>query len=350
VRGVRLAANIRNPQALDVTFDVEPRPVFRYSLAGGVNALEGLSLTGMIGTVNAFGRGERLYASAQYGEKVGAFDVAASRPYAFGTPWTLSGEARRDRLDYDAVPDALPAYSRDEWSLRAQADRPLSARSTLWVAASFADVSLETTEASEPPAGFGRRQQGALSGSLRFDGWDHPWKPRRGLRASAWSLGSAGTYDYLKVRARTSAFAPLGARAALGASVETGWLRGFGSATLPFDERYLLGGENDLRGFDARSVGPTDASGTLVGGTRYAVASAELHVDVTRWLRTLAFVDGGQAWEPGDRGRWLVSSGFEARFAVPIVRLPIRLIYAWNPEREAFHPRSKFRVAIGVLP
>jgi hypothetical protein len=40
----------------------------------------------------------------------------------------------------------------------------------------------------------------------------------------------------------------------------------------------------------------------------------------------------------------------EARFALPYFRLPVRLIYAYNPAREDFHPRSKFRVAIGPLP
>jgi hypothetical protein len=38
------------------------------------------------------------------------------------------------------------------------------------------------------------------------------------------------------------------------------------------------------------------------------------------------------------------------RFALPVFRLPVRLIYAHNPAREPFHPRNKFRVAIGLLP
>jgi outer membrane protein insertion porin family len=350
VRGVRLTPSERNPLALDITIEVEPRPVVRYSLAGGVNGLEGPSLTGTLGTVNLLGGGERLFASAQIGDDVLAFDVSASRPYAFGTPWSLGVQAQRDRLDLDEVPGALPAYTRDEWALRVQAQRALGRRSALWLGYSLSRVTLESgDEDATPPPGFGRRREGELSATFRFDGWDHPWKPRRGYRTTTWTGWSAGTVDFLRARTRSFALLPLGRRAAVGAGFETGLLRTVGSdALLPFDERFLLGGEMDLRGFDARSVGPTDAAGTLAGGTDYAVVQGEVHLDVTRWLRALAFVDVGQAWA-GRRGKWAVSTGVEARFELPVFRLPARLIGAWNPQREAFHPEWKFRIAVGPL-
>jgi outer membrane protein assembly factor BamA len=163
-----------------------------------------------------------------------------------------------------------------------------------------------------------------------------------------------GTADYVRVRARSFGLTPLGRRAALGAGIEGGWLGTIGSdQVLPFDETFLLGGETDLRGFDVRSVGPSDAAGALTGGTRYAVAQAEAHLDVTSWLRAVAFVDAGHAWReggwPGLSGL-RVSTGAEVRFALPIFRLPVRLIYAYNPARDDFHPRQKFRVAIAPLP
>jgi outer membrane protein assembly factor BamA len=108
----------------------------------------------------------------------------------------------------------------------------------------------------------------------------------------------------------------------------------------------------DLRGFDVRTVGPRDASDALIGGTRYAVFQAEAHVDITSWLRAIAFVDAGHAWREGGwpgLSNLLVSTGAEVRFAVPYFRLPLRLIYAYNARRDDFHPQHKFRVAIGPL-
>jgi outer membrane translocation and assembly module TamA len=215
-------------------------------------------------------------------------------------------------------------------------------------------VTLEARDTQTPPPGFGRRRESELASTYRFDGWDHPWKPLRGLRATGWAQWAAGTVDYLKARARSFALAPLSGRAAVGAGGEAGWLRPLGSGeVLPFDERFLLGGETDLRGFDVRSVGPRDASGALIGGTRYVALQGEAHLDVTPWLRAVAFVDAGHAWEAGGRPGLrdlLVSTGVEARFALPVFRLPVRLIYAYNPARDDFHRRSKFRVAIGPLP
>jgi outer membrane protein assembly factor BamA len=352
---VRLTPNTRNPQALDVWFEVEPRPSVRYGLAGGLNALEGPSLTGVLGGVNLFGRGERVFASVQLGENVTALDLAASRPYAFGTPWTLGFQAQKDALELEAVEGGgLPPYRRDEWALRVQAQRAIGRRSALWAGYSLSTVRLEAHDVAEQPPGFGRRRESELSSTLRFDGWNHPWKPVRGLRATASTAWAAGTVDYAKARARVFALAPLGGRAALGLGVDAGALASLGSGqVLPFDERFLLGGEGDLRGFDARSVGPRDASGTLSGGTRYVVVRGEAHVDATRWLRAVAFVDTGQAWTPGHApglGDLPVSVGVEARFAMPVFKLPVRLIYARNPSRHALDPRSGYRIAIGPLP
>jgi outer membrane protein assembly factor BamA len=249
----------------------------------------------------------------------------------------------------------VPAYTRDEWALRVQAQRPVGRRSELWAGYAFSNVTLETVDAAAtPPEGFGERKESVVSSTWRFDGWDHPWKPLRGLRLTGQGAWSAGTVDYVEGRARTFGLLPLGRRAALGAGFEAGWLGGIGSGqVLPFDETFLLGGENDLRGFDVRTVGPRDAAGALTGGTRYFLAQAEAHVDVTSWLRAVAFVDAGHAWNEGGwpgPSNLLVSTGAELRFAVPVFRLPVRLIYAYNPSRDAFHPRDKFRIAIGLLP
>jgi outer membrane protein assembly factor BamA len=238
--------------------------------------------------------------------------------------------------------------------VRAQAQRALGGRATVWAGYALSTVRLEAHEVEMQPAGYGRRRQSELSSTVRFDGWDHAWKPLRGLRATGSAQWAVGTVDWAKARARSFALAPLAHRLALGLGAQAGWLAAIGSGqVLPFDERFLLGGETDLRGFDVRSVGPRDGSGTLIGGTRYLVLQGEAHVDVTRWLRAVAFLDAGQAWNaglsPGVRDL-RVSTGAEVRVAMPVFRLPVRLIYAKNLARDEQHPRSGFHIAIGPLP
>ena len=42
------------------------------------------------------------------------------------------------------------------------------------------------------------------------------------------------------------------------------------------------------------------------------------------------------------------STGVELRFIMPVLNVPFRLIYAWNPNRDAFQPKSTFKFAVGT--
>jgi outer membrane protein assembly factor BamA len=292
----------------------------------------------------------------QAGPDLSAGSLAFGQPGVLGSPWWAGLEVRGERLERPAVEGAsLPAYEREEWRASAAAWRPLGERSRIAAALAVSRVTL-TSASPDPPAGFGERRDGRLAVTWSRDGWDHPWRPRQGLRTgtvlrlSGGPLG--GSTDALEARARAFALAPLGRRAALGLGVQGGALRALGGSTLPFDERYLLGGQDDLRGFDARSVGPLTAAGALEAGQRYGVVQAEAHLDLAA-LRAVAFFDAGQAWAGGEplRLRGLRSSaGLEVRFELPVLRMPIRAIAALNPARDPFHPRHSFRLAVGPLP
>ncbi len=58
--------------------------------------------------------------------------------------------------------------------------------------------------------------------------------------------------------------------------INAGWVTPFGSTqTAPFSSRYFLGGENQIRGFDIRTVGPTDSENRALGGNRFVLFNAE---------------------------------------------------------------------------
>jgi outer membrane protein assembly factor BamA len=42
------------------------------------------------------------------------------------------------------------------------------------------------------------------------------------------------------------------------------------------------------------------------------------------------------------------STGAEMRFFVPVLNVPFRLIWAYNPHRDAFQPATAFRFGIGT--
>ncbi|EEF60407.1 outer membrane protein assembly factor BamA [Pedosphaera parvula] len=75
----------------------------------------------------------------------------------------------------------------------------------------------------------------------------------------------------------------------------------YGSKDLPFFERYYLGGQYSLRGYDYRGVGPREATQNgqqfePIGGDTYWMASAEYSIPIISRLRFAVFYDIGSVY------------------------------------------------------
>jgi outer membrane protein insertion porin family len=107
-----------------------------------------------------------------------------------------------------------------------------------------------------------------------------------------------------------------------------------------------------IRGYDLRSVAPIDPeTKAATGGNKYVLFNAEYYFDVFGPLRFLLFFDAGEAYLNGqgvDLMTLSTSTGAEARFIMPVINLPFRLIYAWNPNRAYFQPATAFKFAVGT--
>jgi outer membrane protein insertion porin family len=169
--------------------------------------------------------------------------------------------------------------------------------------------------------------------------------------------------------------------------------------TLPIFERLFLGGEYSIRGFDIRSVGPTvPGSQVVLGGNKSLLFNAEYLISLASQVRLVLFYDAGQVRDVGQSFAWKedltrlvfppappivdplasssltdpnapgvttevigktsafkTSTGIELRFFMPVLNVPFRLIYAWNPQREGvldnnLRPQKEtvFRFAVGT--
>jgi outer membrane protein insertion porin family len=150
-----------------------------------------------------------------------------------------------------------------------------------------------------------------------------------------------------------------------------------GTKTLPIFERLFLGGEYSIRGLDIRSVGPTVPNSQVVlGGNKSLLFNAEYQIAIAGPVRLIFFYDAGQVRDLGQKFTWKedltelvlperplladglvaqlisdpnapgvttrvigktsafkTSTGAEIRFFMPVLNVPFRLIYAWNPQR-----------------
>jgi outer membrane protein insertion porin family len=139
---------------------------------------------------------------------------------------------------------------------------------------------------------------------------------------------------------------------ALGLRADFGYIRPFSTTgEIPYYLRYFLGGETQLRGYDVRTVSPQNASGAAIGGNKYMLFNAEYYFDLFGPLRFLLFFDAGEAFPEGQGLYWKTmrnSTGAELRFLMPVLNVPFRLIYAWNPNRDSFQPKTAFKFAVGT--
>ena len=75
--------------------------------------------------------------------------------------------------------------------------------------------------------------------------------------------------------------------------------------------------------------------------------NAEYYFDIGGPLRFLLFFDAGQAFLEGEKidlGKLRTSTGAELRFIMPVLNVPFRLIYAFNPNRDPFQPKTDVQV------
>ena len=73
-----------------------------------------------------------------------------------------------------------------------------------------------------------------------------------------------------------------------------GVIQNFGdSTTVPYYEKFYLGGPTDLRGYAFRDISPRDSAGEVVGGKTYSFFSAEYSLDIVSPVRFAVFYDAG---------------------------------------------------------
>jgi outer membrane protein assembly factor BamA len=124
-----------------------------------------------------------------------------------------------------------------------------------------------------------------------------------------------------------------------------------------------------VRGFDIRTISPRSAEGFIIGGNKSLLFNGEFLVNVGGPVRALLFYDAGQVQDFGQSLRFRdsidaatgnilqtgfkTSTGAEIRFFMPVLNVPFRLIFAYNPQRAGIFdnqllPQKKFTFKFAV--
>jgi outer membrane protein insertion porin family len=356
---------------IDVTFKVEEQNRNQFTFGGGVSGLEGTFINASFSTANFLGLGETFQISAQSGRRTKNYQIAITEPYLFDRPITAGFDIFKRKLVYETF-TSVAGYTDDRTGASLTVGLPLGRFTRLYTNYSYQIINIDGLEellgidpSNPDPAGpvfdpfffgeEGRRRESTFIPSVVHNTVDNPWTPRSGLKLTfspqiaGGPLG--GSVNYFRPDAEFIWYIPHLRKTALGVRAQGSYIRPYGDTqSLPYYQRFFLGGETQIRGVNIRTVGPI-VDNRALGGNKFVLFNAEYYFDVGGPLRLLFFFDAGQAFSEGqniDLKQLRTSTGAELRFIMPVLNVPFRLIYAFNPNRDSFQPKSTFKFAVGT--
>lgn len=176
-----------------------------------------------------------------------------------------------------------------------------------------------------------------------------PSRPRRAQRLSFTVSGTdevlGSDTAFLQLESRGRLILPLWSTARLLIRGEVGWTIKEEFEDLPFSVRYFAGGDDSVRGYDYKTLGPTDADGNVIGGADKLTGSIEFDQQILEKWSVAAFVDSGNAFDSFKSLSLKTSVGAGIRWFSPLG--PVRFDVGVPLDRDA--PDS-FRLHITLGP
>ena len=351
--------NPNDPTQLDVTVNVKELQRNNIQFTAGYSGYEGTFVALSYETVNFLGAGENLNFTVQTGKRIKNYMFGFSEPYFLDKPVALGFNIYSRYIIYPLL------YNQKSKGI----DFTFGARLIeFWRAQAvysfqFIDVTVPQGSASagyDPiynlMYGVGHYNESSITPSIYRSTIDSPLTPSRGTLYMA-SIKFAGSFlggeiSIIKPDLKFTFYHPLIGKHVVGLNIEYESVTRLHNSQVPFWEKFYLGGERSIRGYEIYTIGPRDSQGTVLGGDKSLVLNAEYIIPVGGPLYLIFFHDVGNAITSQQKfsyGSMYTSTGLEARIFVPALRIPFRLIFSYN-NRKIFATDSNFafRFAVGT--
>lgn len=359
----KITPDSEEPTEIDVTLGVKELQRNNIQFSAGYSGYEGSFVSLSYSTVSLLGAGESMEVMAQYGKRVKNYVFSFTEPYFLDLPLS-AGFRVYNRYNY--YPSLYSQQSRGinyDFGFRVKGFW----RANLTYGFEYLDVGAALTEDEDGLSsyysyyyggtyGYGNYYVGSLSTFIFRNTVDSPLTPSRGTmylvggKVSGGILG--GEISLFKPRLEWTHYHPVFKNHVIGLHLSYEFIRPLKGSEVPFWERFYLGGERSLRGYDIYSIGPRNDDGRLIGGEKSLLLNAEYIIPVGGPLYAILFCDVGNAYardEPIRLTNLFFSSGLEMRIFVPALRVPLRLIFAYNtPKISSSDSKFAFRFAVGT--
>jgi outer membrane protein insertion porin family len=275
---------------VDLMLKVKEKGKNSIGLNGGVSGLEGAFIGLNYSTNNFLGRGETLQVQLSVGNLARSVMFGYTQPYMFDRPLQFGFTVFGNRVKYDqarqlsifsgqnlnlssAVLQNLQNYSQSSLGFTTSLSYPLH-RSFKRVGMTYSfdrsnlmPLSTASKTLFDYLAFRGISGPQAVNGiitskifpNFSFNTLDSGISPHHGQQftVGAELAGLGGTVRSIRPIIQYKRFIPMqNRRNAIGFNVNGSYISGFGGLVAPPFQRAFMGGENDIRGFDIRSVSP----------------------------------------------------------------------------------------------
>lgn len=350
--------NSQDPTQIDVIMQVKELQRNNIQFTAGYSGYEGTFIALSYSTVNFLGAGENLQLMLQHGKRIKNYMFGFTEPYFLDYPVTLGFNVYNRQIIYPYLFDRkgkgvdliFGARVKGYW------------RSNLTYTYEYVNIDVpDKQEGGFYDPYYYRSWEGgfavsSLLPSIYRSTVDSPLTPSRGTLylASCKFAGSflGGDISLIKPRFEWSFFHPVYRNHVVGLHFEYQFIKTIGDSQIPIWEKFYLGGERSIRGYDIYSIGPRNQYGANIGGDKSLVLNAEYIIPVGGPLYAILFFDAGNAYTMDQKINFrnlYTSKGLEMRVFVPALRVPFRLIFSFNSPK--VHPEDSnfaFRFAIGT--
>jgi outer membrane protein insertion porin family len=212
----------------------------------------------------------------------------------------------------------------------------------------------------------------SIGPTYSYNSFDNPFDTTRGSRLGlglAYSGGPiGGSIHMVKPSVNMTHFFKLSRRTSFSLNAEAGYIfplskdcshtyaerDSSGKALcIPEVERFTVGGEFSVRGFQVGTLGPfeTQAGRNVpVGAYSMQVYNADYIIKINDPLRFVVWADAGIGYgykQSMDFSKLRYSTGVELRIFLPVFQFPLRFIYAFNPDKKPGDFFQGFQFTIG---
>ncbi len=393
---------------VDVDLRLKEKSQQSIGFTGGVSGISG-SFIGLNYTTNNFrGHGESLDFSLTFGTRAAYFSISFTEPYLLDSKWSLGLSVYNQRYRYDTYSVyGITTTSGEATTLFTQKTTGTTATMNRRIGRSFwsfgTSYSFQKISISDIAPGYetyalgqfagvtpGTDPESVLSGifnseitpMLSYNSTNAYFNATRGssLHLSTSISGGilGGNFSMIRPVVQFRHFFPdkwlTKGRNVFAFNLLGQYVQAYSNSAVPFYNRFFIGGEDTIRGFDVRSISPLAISSNPiydprgnpiidpktglplvtkslipVGGDTVGVFNFEYRVPVAGPLSFALFYDVGinrvtKKNALGYFGAGSVdiidstnnalrgSTGLEIQFVLPVVSAPFRLIFAYNPQ------------------